>query len=107
MEVSLSPPPWINSPLSDEDQDEEMEEKDEEIEAIMMKKYAAEGFLHSDSNDNIVSESGGEGEPTVGGKENVGLKRKREEKEEETSAEGRGFLPPRNAYGLISLIPQF
>ena len=81
MEVSLSPPPWLNSPLPENDQDEEMEDKDEEVEAIMMKKYAAEGFLHSDSNDNIVSESGGEGErePTAGATENVGLKRKREE----------------------------
>merc|ERR1711974_442660 len=79
MEVSLSPPPWINSPLSEEDQDEEMEEKDEEIEAIMMKKYAAEGFLHSDSNDNIVSESS-----------DVGLKRKREDEEKEkVTEEGR------------------
>ena len=77
MEVSLSPPPWINSPLSDQDQDEEMEEKDEEVEAIMMKKYAAEGFLHSDSNDNIVSESG-EGKQE-NGEEDVSLKRKRED----------------------------
>ena len=77
MEVSLSPPPWINSPLSDQDQDEEMEKKDEEVEAIMMQKYAAEGFLHSDSNDNIVSKSG-EGKQE-NGEEDVSLKRKREE----------------------------
>ena len=89
MEVSLSPPPWLNSPLPDNDQDEEMEDKDEEVEAIMMKKYAAEGFLHSDSNDNIVSESDGEGErePTAGATENVGLKRKREEEEKERVTE--------------------
>ena len=79
MEVSLSPPPWINSPLSDQDQDEEMEEKDEEVEAIMMQKYAAEAFLHNDSNDNIVSESG-EGKQE-NGVEDVSLKRKREEEE--------------------------
>ena len=85
MEVSLSPPPWINSPLSDEDQDEEMEEKDEEIEAIMMKKYAAEGFLHSDSNDNIVSESS-EGKQE-NAEEDVCLKRKREDEEKEKVTE--------------------
>ena len=43
----------------------------------MMKKYAAEGFLHSDSNDNIVSESG-EGKQE-NGEEDVSLKRKRED----------------------------
>ena len=84
MEVSLSPPPWLNSPLSDVDEDEGMEDNDEEVEAIMMKKYAAEEFLHSDSNDNIVrNESGVDQKPIESAVEDVGLKRKREDEEKE------------------------
>ena len=84
MEVSLSPPLWLNSPLSDIDQDEGMEDNDEEVEAIMIKKYAAEEFLHSDSNDNIVrSEFCVDQSPIESAVEDVGLKRKREDEEKE------------------------
>ena len=81
MEVALSPPSWINSPLSDVDDDEGVEVNDKEVEAIMMKKYAAEGFLHNDSNDNLVSESDGE-KQSASAVGDVGLEEKTEEGEE-------------------------
>ena len=81
MEVALSPPSWINSPLSDVDDDEGVEVNDEEVEAIMMKKYAAEGFLHNDSNDNLVSESDGE-KQSASAVGDVRLEEKTEEGEE-------------------------
>ena len=55
MEISISPLPWLDSPFSEAGEGGDGD--DEEVETIMKRKYAAEGFLHSDSNDNVVGDS--------------------------------------------------